>query len=275
MPQIKPSNPIIDWGNPITKGLVYDLPLFESSGRNFGELANKSDALLTSTSGTFPTFSQDQYGRNIYFDGGSTNGLLQSTLKASQTGLAQKSLVTVVSRFGGGAGNYGTVVRLHDGTTTRFGFTNDNADGGWGLRIDISWSGGSVAWSVPYPGDTLPHMYVVTYDSGSTSNVPLVYKDGIEIATTLRTAGPSGSIVDGTTSIMIGNLTQSGNVQTRTWNGKIGLTRLYNRILTPTEVKQLYTDPWCIYQKPRFNIINQITTGLRGLISFGMIPSPT
>lgn len=76
---------------------------------------------------------------------------------------------------------------------------------------------------------------VVTYDESSVSNDPIFYVNGI-----LKSIGevtpPTGVAATTTDRYFIGNRGDTG----RAFDGKIDDVRLYNRTLSPTEVKSLY-----------------------------------
>lgn len=279
MASIKPQNPIIDWGNPITKGLVHCFEV-DSLYNNSDRVSGKP-AVLTAT-GTAPTLETRKAGNTIRFSGSNGGGIIKIDTVESQRSLVRATYMFYATKLNAGGGGYGNILRIHDGTTASgvvFG-TDDpsNNESGWGMIFVQRHTTTSGNWSMPYPTPALvPHLYIITYDNSSTSNDPVMYLDGVQQSLIERVT-PAGTPDYKDAKIYIGNIDQTGNVQTRTWGGDIYTTRIWNRILTPTEIKLLSSDPWCIYQKPRFNIINSISsavTGLRGLISFGMIPSPT
>jgi hypothetical protein len=72
------------------------------------------------------------------------------------------------------------------------------------------------------------HLWTCTYDAGT--NQRRIYRDGAQVASDVATADYAGS---GTTRI--------GNApDTRLFDGLIHDVRIYNRVLSPDEIKRLY-----------------------------------
>lgn len=77
------------------------------------------------------------------------------------------------------------------------------------------------------------HNIVITYNSNSTANVPTFYLDGVQLATPTTVFSASGRVTDDSpNSLYVGN----NNLNTRNWDGRIGVVQLYNRILTAVEI---------------------------------------
>lgn len=79
---------------------------------------------------------------------------------------------------------------------------------------------------------------VVTYDSSSAANQPIFYVNGILTATSITTAPVGISVSDVNDNLYMGN----SIAQNRGFDGQMGLTRLYNRIITSTEAASLYKE---------------------------------
>lgn len=76
---------------------------------------------------------------------------------------------------------------------------------------------------------------VVTYNSSSTSNDPVIYINGkSQILTEIQT--PSGTLTTNLSKYIIGNR----GAKDRTWDGLIDQPAIWNKILTQAEVTQLY-----------------------------------
>jgi hypothetical protein len=78
---------------------------------------------------------------------------------------------------------------------------------------------------------------VVTYDRTSTANVPILYIDG-RPATVNTASTPIGTADDGSGGLRVGVF--YGSEESFKFNGTIDEVRLYDRILSADEVKQLY-----------------------------------
>lgn len=252
MASVKPSNPIIDWGNPITKGLVFCMPLSEGAGQ-------KPMEITTNTPGSFagsplPVWGKNLYGTRLRYDGaGSGGGAVYWTAKSKNRGLLVYTVEAIINMTGGGGGNAGTYFRNTDNTNTMMtlrcwdGSANSIS---FTHRFTIQ----SPTWRITGLTAGVTYHIVVSYDANNTSNVPTMYVNGRSVSYTTF-ASPSGTAdAVSDTQYIVGNINQTGNVGTRTWQGDINYVNMWNRILTPTEVKQLYTDPWCIYQKPKFRM---------------------
>ncbi len=177
------------------------------------------------------------------------------------------------SRDSGGSGtNYGTMAGLGQGTS--FGdriwlLENDNGNGGWGQVFQVWWNSQPGIWSISYPTAGKKHHLVITYDGGSTSNVPVFILDGVRVAVTSR-LGASGSLRTGGSAFALGNNAEAGG----TWDGNIYRCRTWNRMLSFREAAELYRDPFQLYQKgnPLAKIGSVITTSIKDIIGMGIIP---
>ena len=95
------------------------------------------------------------------------------------------------------------------------------------------------------------HHVAFTYDSSNTGNVPIFYIDGVAQTLTTKTS-PAGAQTDNAGTGYIGN---RGTVD-RYLNGLIDDVRIYNRILTPTEISALY-----IGNQPGTGVATQTLSG--------------
>jgi hypothetical protein len=112
-----------------------------------------------------------------------------------------------------------------------------NTDGSANFRQTFSATEG--AWSTPANSVALgAWLHVaVTYDSGSSANRPAFYLNGKLVTTTVRSA-PSGSrSSDAASPLSIGNTLTLD----RTFDGAIDDVRIYNRILSASEISGLAT----------------------------------
>ncbi len=84
------------------------------------------------------------------------------------------------------------------------------------------------------------HHVVVSYNSSSATNDPLIYVNGISIPV-VEDQAPSGSAQDdSSTNMAIGSSLFGGSPFLNFFDGSIDDVRVYNRILSPAEVKRLY-----------------------------------
>jgi hypothetical protein len=232
---VKPSNPVINWGNPITRGLVFDVPLFEGTGAYAIDLVNKIKGTLTNS----PTWQKGSYGNEINMGslGGNSavsfttvNNILNSTL------MSYESIFKIHST----ANQYRRPIHVGPAyPNARFDWETDGE-----FKFNSPRSGGTDGnWRIAVPTREVYHHYVVTMDWSVNTNEPKFYVDGKSTAITTHT-DPSLTVQTANNSLTIGNeaaLNQG-------WGKPIVYTRLWNRILSPYEAKQLYINPWCIYR---------------------------
>lgn len=93
------------------------------------------------------------------------------------------------------------------------------------------WSGASGEWAYIGPATGGWHHVAVTYDTGSTANVPIMYLDGVsQTLTTL--SNPTGTFTGGTQTVYIGN----NSLSTRGLGGNLAEAAFWNRLLTAPEI---------------------------------------
>jgi hypothetical protein len=106
------------------------------------------------------------------------------------------------------------------------------------IRFVVGWteSSGDVAyWDSNDALSTGSWIHVcVTYDNSATANNPIIYVNGLSVALT-EIQAPSGTLVDSGGITVIGNSNSASP-----FDGKISDVRVYNRILTPAEVLDMY-----------------------------------
>lgn len=226
----------------LTQGLVLDLPFADGSNSRFKDTVSGAYGKWT---GSPPTGYNSLYGTYMDLDGSSDYG--QFTLTAKQQKLTQVTIEIIQS-----ADDVNQYVRpFHIGTTGDRTHSIE-MDNGWGFVFNANWSGGGGAWSIPKPnvGD-IDHFFW-TYDWGSTSNDPIIYKNGLSQTVTER-ASPSGTANNDYTMLWVGCAEDAS----QKWNGKIYLIRMWRRILTAGEITILTNNPYCIY-KSNSNFIQRM-----------------
>jgi hypothetical protein len=83
--------------------------------------------------------------------------------------------------------------------------------------FQVPWSGGNASWTIaPGPSNNVWHYTVITYNAGSTANVPLIYIDGVSQTVTVAAAAA------GTVTTLAGNW-YFGNREdgARVWEGNL------------------------------------------------------
>lgn len=251
---VKPRVPKVNWGHSLSKGLIFD---FNPSERALNTQEKTRNLPLVNENSV--AWSTGIFGPQINTTGGTTKDFHLSNTPSHLNSLVKWSAEFICQWHSAGGNNYGALMWKGTGYTGRyFSISNDNGTGGWGIRLVINWTGVG-AWSISYPTPDVWQHYIITYDGTSSANVPKWYVNGLPVGVITRIS-PSGSLPTDGTDLYIGNGGDStaGNCN---WDGPITLSRLWNRILSPNEVKQLYIDPWQIYVRPKkfFPFIPSVT----------------
>jgi hypothetical protein len=233
---IKPRIPKINFNHPITKGLVFDVPIFERGSTDPAELVYKLKGTFVGT----PTWYTDQVGAGINFDNATTDRITFTTPPA-QNNLTKLSVeILFIMNTGGTDGN-----RLFQKGTTgiqanRYWQVGEYVAGN-GFYHAGDWTQQG-AWKTAIPSTGIIHHIVTTYDGSSTANDPIVYLDS-KVQSLTEVVTPSGTRATDSTIAYIGG----SHTSTESWNGKIFYVRMWNRLLQSIEVKQLYSNPWQVY----------------------------
>lgn len=258
----KPTGTVIDWSNPISRSMIVDMPMTEGRGlpRN---LARKNpfsfDGMDTNN------WSMGIYGKQLNFAG--SDRLLANPTNADASFLNVQNGLTIqgIWQKTSNISDQFDFLCCHTkvgGSPRKFYITTNSTALECRIR-GTSTNYGSNISSAAAEGKWM-HT-IMTYDFSYMR----VWCEGV---LKLETAATEALLNDGT-------LDQFSIGKDRAdWgggdlNGNIALFRMWDRGLKPEEVKQLYTDPWCIYQKPRFRMGYQtVSTAIKDLISFGMLP---
>jgi len=93
-------------------------------------------------------------------------------------------------------------------------------------------------WTFPVDMTNGPWQHVVlTYDADATANNPIVYVNGESVAVTETSAPNDVRTSDAAAHMYIGTRSAGG----RSWNGKMDDLMFFNRILSATEVKSIFS----------------------------------
>jgi len=104
------------------------------------------------------------------------------------------------------------------------------------MTLAVGFSTTVGVWTITAPSSSVWHHLAVTYDGASTSNVPLIYVDGVSQSVTTATT-PVGTISIPTQSFNIGNR----NGLDRAFNGRIAEFAVWNgQLLSPNEITALW-----------------------------------
>ncbi|MHB1001274.1 MAG: LamG domain-containing protein [Armatimonadota bacterium] len=169
------------------------------------------------------------YGSGYLFDG--SDDLLNCGHSASIGNLPQLSIEMWTLRTGQGEGNAGMYFSKGTKITSSCSTSATRID----FRRGFSTTAGYWYSAASIVTTRWQHI-VITYDCTSADNNPAIYIDGAASVVT-RNTQPVGTRTDDTSDdLYIGNKADAS----ATFSGKFGAFRLYNRILSPAEVKTLF-----------------------------------
>lgn len=222
---------IIDWGNPITRGLAFaTAPI----GPLLVDVVNGKTGSVAGSGA--PSLAAGVGGRNMQFV---SNGayLTFGTGPATQD-LALGPCTFFVVAFPTSIGGF---LERSDGDATVGWFFALNVSG----KLSFAKTFSAVDFntqSVASPSLNVLTSYAATYDGVTTTSAANLYIGGVAVSTTF--AGGSGSSAsDAGRSLFVGHAT-AGN----TIGGNIYFTALFRRILSPTEIASLHRNPYQIFK---------------------------
>lgn len=203
---------------------------------------------VANTFSNTPLWVKNGIGSMLSFNGAATNGpTVDLVTGAGFRATPVFSYCFFQYRVGNTSATSGRFVQETDGTSAAQVIFDNNSNVVFQSGVRATTNG---LWNYALPANGTLNFWVFTYDSSSTLNVPIAYMNGIPLVLASSTT-PSGGLTAGLdTHIDIGNIKAGGNVSNRTYNGYISDVCKWNRILSPQEVKQLYTNLWGIYQQP-------------------------
>lgn len=165
--------------------------------------------------------------------GAGTTDRVTSALTAHAT---QRTWHLIANRRASGGGGFGTLWRKNSGAAAHESFFHNNA--GSTYRFDVLWNGvQSGLWTVPQPAADTDVAITLTYDNGSTANVPAIYFDGVAQTVTNGTPAPTGSLfTPAAEGYWVGN---RSNDSARNWDGVLSEFAVWDRILAAAEIAAL------------------------------------
>jgi hypothetical protein len=258
---VKPRIPVINWGNPIVKGLVFDISLKEGSGINTFESITKAIGAINASGATW---EKNKYGNDLDFSAAASKVVFVTPSQVNSLVKYSYEFLFNLRGLGGGSNGRIIVKGASGGTPYTQIYTNTNyGGGGYGIAFEQSWT--TIGkWAYAINLNTWYHV-IITYNGDSTSNDPIYYINGLPVVVTEYVA-PATSLGADTTELDLGNRTNNQ----RNFDGKLVYTRIWNRILSPQEVKSLYTNPWQIYttsQSKNWYLGNIISAGTKGIMT--------
>lgn len=225
----KPIIPIIDWSNPISKGLVLDVEFFERGGQNIQDLVSK---VKTTVSGTLSR-------------GSDINGAVRVFSRTQYINIPDSTLLD----FTAGCTVH-ALIKLSNTDPNNTIISKRSAYDATGIPFELNCDGQTISWRVigSSANQTTGNInsigiwyHIVGTWDGATQKL---YRDGIELLSQSR----SGTITANNATATIGGLPSAGGEQ---FGGSMSFVRVWNRGLSPSEIKQLYKNPWAHYVNPK------------------------
>lgn len=226
----------IDWGHPLSKGLVGCVLMNEGSGNILKDLVDKKNFI--SSGGVLPVVGKKGNGFNYP----NTNCI--STKSINPVPATLRSSIFVIAKPYNNNTTRKRVIRLWNITSGSL-HVIDFSDGSASIRIfgSIQYGAGlfeSTTDTVNYSANT---DYILTSVWDNDGYLKL-YRDGklVNTSTNSRT-----SLLNSIDSSTIGVNTAGGG---NNFSGIIYTVYYYNRALSPSEIQQLYQDPYCFIKPP-------------------------
>lgn len=157
-------------------------------------------------------------------------GATDNIVPAINTRTDTRSYAFWLKRFSDGGGGAGRVfAQGSDALTT-------NGSGDIQLTAHFSTTNGIWLTTNTQFGVGVNVHGLITYDASNTTNDPIIYINGSPVAITETTAPVGGHVVTSVT-MLVGNIITALN---RVVDGDISEFAIWNRVLTPSEVTQVY-----------------------------------
>lgn len=241
---IKPKVPLIDYSHPIAKGIVFEDQFFEGAG------VNTIDDILTNPLGSViasgATWDRHLYGVDLDFSAAASAVTYTTPSALNSMKTITVEFLALIRTSGGGAN--GRLSDKNNNSTVSYWKVYDD---GTNMIFQQDWTTNKFAFVAFAPDSKWHHWVFTCTDLTSTAaNTMNIYKDGIKQTVSTQN-GATTAPTDGS-NYFIGN----SQAATRNLDGKISYNRIWNRVLSPQEVKQLYMNPWRL-DKNRKNTIQQ------------------
>lgn len=226
---VKPRIPNIDWDNHLVKGLIFDPLLFEGGNTKVLDLITRVNGVFASA----PTWINDLLGMTLKFNG--TSDFVEFPGRAS------------IST------NVFSIMALVNPTTvaaTQF-ILGPDVNNGIGFRITsagvldlIQANVAVVATSTGSVAANVWQLLGVTYNAAGSF---VFYNNGVNIGT--------GTNVK-TWAAFKAQIGVERVSSPAFFSGKMTFLKMWNRALSPQEVKELYVKPWQMYVRPKVILSN-------------------
>jgi hypothetical protein len=228
----------------VTSNMIAHWRFDESSGTTAKDTASTNDGTLTNG----PTWSAagGQYFGALSFDG--SNDLVNSGSAAALDNLAAFTLTAWIKPTNAGQNNRGWIIAKATGGTDlptsgwRFGFTADATNA---LKFSVEHSTSHLERTSNANPLTMGvwSFVTVTWTGSTTATSSHMYVNGTEVSYSFSGNGSGSRLSDASGNLYIGN---NYGTPSSSFNGLIDDVRIYNRVLTPTEISTLSSGGTCI-----------------------------
>lgn len=219
----------INTGHPLAKGLIGCWLMNGGGGNKTYDISgNNNNGTLTST-----TWDSGQFGATLGFNGSSSNIIMP---KPGPLGGDARSFVTWFK-----SSSTLTQVLISYGLWSSgqaFYFSSENN------TLVLRVNGANKIYTAANLDDGKWHQAAITLPSSATVNDALIYLDGVLAAFSSSTNGTLALNTASTNPIYLGQYFNGGN----NISGNLDITLLYNRQLSPSEIQQLYAQPFAFMQ---------------------------
>lgn len=249
---VKPQRPVINWRHPLTRGLVFDLPLWEGSG-NPKELVGKQTGTLNGGLG----WSKNLVGKSLNWTGSHYINFSSYSSYQPNKPFSYFAVINPVA----------------DGTNPRAIRGDGTAANGPEFRIETNDKLGLIKQNVINIGSSTG-----TITNGVINTVGVTYDASGNYVFYINGKKDSFGTNNQTLTVTANYIGEQTGGTPEYFKGHIFCFRTWNRILTPKEYATLHSNPWVIYSQPKSTYSNAVTSVsvsppiLTGLYT---IPTPT
>ena len=240
-----------------TSGIVASYTFDEGSGTSVGDSSGNGNTGTLLTGATWATGGQSGGAIDI----GGSNGSVNVGSPASLDNLSQITTSAWIYPRTDGEGTQGQVIGK---------FYSPSSVEGWYLGFD-SYNLHRLRFVVDY---STTDLYVVTaplslnewqhitmtWDGTVNASGVHIYRNGVEVSKVIQTSGSGSRISDASRSVLVGSDADNG----ANFNGLIDEVRLYNRVLSLSEVQNLYSPGTTPPPTPTFDF-NMANGGARSV----------
>lgn len=237
---LKPVTPRINWGNPLTKGLIFDMPMSERGGTAPVDLVSKIRGAFNAT----PTWITSIYGPTLDFSGSSGSNAVAFVAPSYLNSLKQMSLEFIVRIRTFDATNNVVLIEKGADATVFFRITQ-NAGVSGEIKLLVGYA--TTNNQTKITGLNLNQYYhmIVVHDLTVSNYLTTFYVNGVKVTST-STATGSGTQQTDTTALTLFDRNTFG----RSMDGSLIYMRIYNILKNAQEAKQLALNPWQTYVRP-------------------------